>query len=214
MTMENNKPKAILFDLDGTLIDSKEDLMIAVNNTMKQFGYAPLDRELILRYVGNGIKQLLSDCSERSGNLKDMVAWFLSFYRKHLLDNTKPYPYIIEMLTILKEKDVKMAIVTNKMTELSNTILDNLNMSKFFDAVSGGDLFLKKPNPELIVKTADKLDAETYVVIGDSENDIIAGKIAEFETAAALWGLRSPALLRSLHPDYVLSEARDILKVI
>ncbi len=206
--------KAILFDLDGTLIDSKKDLIIAVNNTMEEFGYAPLDRELILRYVGNGIRQLLADCSKEKYILKNMVKWFISFYRKHLIDNTKPYPDIIKVLTILKEKGVKMAVVTNKMTELSNIILNDLNMSKFFDAVSGGDLFLKKPNPELIIKTADKLNSESYVMIGDSENDIIAGKIAEFQTAAALWGLRPPALLKSLHPDYILTKVENILEVV
>lgn len=206
--------KAILFDLDGTLIDSKKDLIIAVNNTMEEFGYMPLDRELILRYVGNGIRQLLADCSKEKHILKNMVKWFISFYRKHLIDNTKPYPNIIKVLTILKEKGVKMAVVTNKMTELSNIILNDLNMSKFFDAVSGGDLFLKKPNPELIIKTADKLNSESYVMIGDSENDIIAGKIAEFQTAAALWGLRPPALLKSLHPDYILTKVDNILEVV
>ncbi len=206
--------KAILFDLDGTLIDSKKDLIIAVNNTMEEFGYAPLEQKLILRYVGNGIRQLLADCSRKEDILKDMVKWFISFYRKHLIDNTKPYPDIIKVLTILKEKGVKMAVVTNKMTELSNIILNDLNMSKFFDTVSGGDLFLKKPNPELIIKTADKLNSKSYVIIGDSENDIIAGKIAEFQTAAALWGLRPPALLKSLSPDYMLPKAENILEVI
>ncbi len=209
------KKPLILFDLDGTLIDSRKDLAIAVNKTMERFDIDSLPDKLILKYIGNGIRQLLYDCAGNKKDLKEMVDYFMSFYTEHLTDNTKAYPNIEAMLELIRSKDIKMGVVTNKMTGLSKIILHKLKLDSYFDVITGGDIYRKKPHPEPLLKTAGQIgNTGRVIMVGDSENDIIAGKLAEFETAGALWGLRPPELVKQLRPDFALADSMEVLKIL
>ncbi len=210
-----SKQIIILFDLDGTLIDSRKDLTIAVNKTLSRFGIEELADETILKYVGNGIRSLLYDCAKDNEHLKEMIDYFISFYSSHLTDNTKPYSGVQMLLEQLKSKGIKMGVVTNKMTALAKTILHRLKMTSYFDELVGGDLYQKKPHPEPLLRTAAEIGyADRIIVVGDSENDIIAGKLAEFETAGALWGLRPAELIKQLKPDFALSASTEVLEIL
>ncbi|MGH9614699.1 MAG: HAD hydrolase-like protein, partial [Bryobacteraceae bacterium] len=141
----------LIFDLDGTLIDSKLDLAHSVNATLDHFGLPQLSHELINSYVGNGSPVLMRralgpEASE--AEVQRALDWFLDYYRDHMLDYTRTYPGVMEALETLREKGVLMAVLTNKPVRFSEGILDGLKLSGYFFRVYGGNSFdQKKPHP-------------------------------------------------------------------
>ncbi|MBI5893510.1 MAG: HAD-IA family hydrolase [Deltaproteobacteria bacterium] len=169
----------IIFDLDGTLIDSSKDIAWAVNKTLKHLGFNELSYDVIKSYIGWGVKMLLEQAvpKERHEILDDARKIFLKYYEGHLLVDTHMYLGVKDILEYFKHK--KLAIVTNKPIGLTEKILDGLNISKYFQKVIGGDSVQnKKPHPEAIDIVLEELSVkpEKTIFIGDSKIDIEAGK--------------------------------------
>src|SRR5215470_3629325 len=183
---------ALIFDLDGTLIDSKQDLIRSVNAMLVEMGRERLHEDTISGYIGHGAPKLVAralgdgaSAAEREQALK----FFLAHYEEHKLDSTRPYPGVREALEELRE--FPMAVLTNKPVRVSRRILEGLGLAKYFRAVYGGNSFeTKKPDPLGARKILEELGAtaEETMVIGDSEVDVQTARNAGTLAAAVNYG--------------------------
>jgi len=209
--------KTFLFDLDGTLINSADDIAEAVNYTLRQLNRVPLPKEEIVKYVGYGAKKLMKDVLkvEDEELIQKGTQIFREFYLFNPCVYTTPYPYTEELLKVLKENNKKVGVITNKYEEVSKRILDKLGLSKYIDIVVGGDTAgEKKPSAKPVNYALDGLNAksEESILIGDSEVDIQAGKNANTKTGLVLYGYGKIELAKQLKPDYIFNSFKEILK--
>lgn len=184
--------RALIFDLDGTLIDSKRDLIRSVNAMLAEMGRETLHEDTISGYIGHGAPQLVGRAlgngaseAERDRALK----FFLAYYEEHKMDSTCAYPGVAEALEELTE--FPMAILTNKPVRVSTRILDGLGLTKYFRAVYGGNsLETKKPDPLGALRILGEFGAspDEAILIGDSEVDVQTARNAGTLAAAVNYG--------------------------
>ncbi len=212
----SNKIKLVIFDLDGTLVDSKYDLTDAVNFTRKQYGFGPLSVDKVASYLGSGItalvKAVLADLKNEDFDLA--VKIFKDNYAKHLTDKTIAYDGVKEMLSTISQSKV---LLSNKDEKFSKQILETLGLSKFFTEIYGGDSFKeKKPNPLPIYEIMKNfsLNKEDIVMVGDGTNDVMVGKNAGITTIGVLYGYSSQEQLNNLAPDYQAKDPKEIVKIL
>ena len=179
--------KGIIFDLDGTLIDSAPDLHAIANKVLNAHGHKPLTLETVASFIGNGIPKLVERCFETvqsplEGDAFDKaVAMFLEEYAKAPAKYSTLYPGVLEALQELKGKGYKMGICTNKTESMAVLIVNEMGLAPFFDVVTGGDrLPQKKPAPEPLINCAKEMGCgpDEFVYIGDSETDARTAKSA------------------------------------
>ena len=204
--------RVFLFDLDGTVIDSAEDIALSLRLTLEEIGKSDRMPKDVREFVGGGVKALL----ERVLG-DEFREEYIHIFRRHYLANpvvhTKVYPGLERVLRELKSAGKKVVIVSNKLEELSREILRRVGILEFFDLVVGGDTYPeKKPSPLPVIRTLEVLGEEPSeaVMIGDTEADILAGKGAGTKTALALWGY---VRLNSQKPDFVLRRPEEILSL-
>jgi phosphoglycolate phosphatase len=180
----------LLFDLDGTLVDSAVDLATAVNLLRQEHDLPPLTIDTVRSYVGDGATMLIRRAMPEGQFRVEQIHRFLELYAHHLVEETHPYPGIVDFLE--QRQHLKMAVVTNKPEGLSRRLLDRLDLSRFFGAVIGGDTFdRKKPAAKPLLAALEQLGAipgET-VMIGDHHTDLHAGSAAGVSTCFCGWGL-------------------------
>ncbi|MBI5232771.1 MAG: HAD-IA family hydrolase [Deltaproteobacteria bacterium] len=213
------KRKLIIFDLDGTLIDSSADIAWAANKTLSQMGYPEMDAAAIKKCIGRGVRSLMSllmpsEPSERIDLARDV---FLEHYGSHLTVSTTLYPGTMDTLEYLKGAGKNMAIVTNKPIGLTEAILDSLEIRDYFSAVLGGDSLLnKKPHPEPLLKILDLLQTtlEDAVFIGDSRTDIETGHAASVATIGAAYGFRGRKELEDAGCSIVIEDIAGLIRII
>lgn len=213
----------ILFDLDGTLIDSVPDLALAINHVMRRLGRDGFDEARIRGWVGNGARTLVERALRASyGDLpsehltNDALEIFLAFYAEHLAVGTVTYPHVPEVLRRLKAGGFRMAIVTNKPHAFIDPILENLGMEGWFECKLGGDtLPTKKPDPAPLLYVCDtlKIDRETCVMIGDSKNDILAAKAAGMHCIGLAYGYNYGEEIGTYGPDLVVHDFKALTAV-
>ncbi len=182
-----------IFDLDGTLIDSKEDIAASVNHTLKAIGLRSIPDELIYQYVGTGVTPLIKRSMEAAGEgrFKEALAIFLKHYDEHLLDRTVFFPGVQKILKHFSQK--KKVVLTNKPQGFSEKILKGLKADHFFEEILGGDTrFPKKPDPEAVRYLLEKFraDPSKAVMIGDSRVDRETGQNAGILTCGVTYGFR------------------------
>lgn len=189
------KKDLLLFDLDGTLVDSSKDIAVAANSTLCDLGKAELTIPEIQKSVGWGIKTLLRGLmpNETDEVISEGRTIFLDYYSKNLYDNTHCYDGVVETLDYFAGQGKLMAVITNKPEDLSVELLDALNLSKYFKLCYGGDTFSnRKPHPEPILKAIKALGvtADKAVMIGDSPVDYEAGTSAGVQVIGCSYGFR------------------------
>jgi phosphoglycolate phosphatase len=209
--------RALIFDLDGTLIDSKRDLIHSVNAMLLEMGRAELPEETISGYIGHGAPKLVSRAlgeTTPEAEKQRAIEFFLSYYEEHKLDSTCAYPGIVEALEQLNA--LPMAVLTNKPVRVSERILDALGLSKYFRVVYGGNSFeTKKPDPlgaNTILRDLKAAPHET-ILIGDSEVDIQTARNAGTLAAAVNYGFGIHD--RSTYPaDVYLDNLSDLTNML
>lgn len=205
--------RLIVFDLDGTLVDSKEDLAVAVNVAIESFGFPPLPHREIHGYVGDGAAALIRRAlpATEDGLHGQVLDRFLSYYRRHLLDTTRPYPGVVESLRKWTGR-YRMALLTNKPLDMTEAILSGLSLSGFFSDVRGGDSFeTKKPDPHglLHILTEAGVAPSEAMMVGDSKNDVLAGRAAGTVTCGVTYGLGAEGF--AAHPpDFTVDRFPDL----
>jgi phosphoglycolate phosphatase len=205
--------RLLVFDLDGTLIDSKEDLAAAVNVALESSGFPPLPHPTIYAYVGDGASMLIRRALPpgKADLLPEVLDRFLSYYRRHLLDTTRPYPGVVDSLRKWAGM-YRMAVLTNKPLAMTEAILAGLSLSGYFSEVHGGDSFEnKKPHPQglaHILRQAGTTPRET-VMVGDSRNDVLAGRAAGTVTCGVTYGLGAAGFAEA-PPDFTVDRFPDL----
>lgn len=213
----------VIFDLDGTLIDSKLDLVHSVNASRANMGLGPISEELVSSYVGNGAPVLMRRALGPEASEAEVargLEYFLSYYRAHMLDNTRLYPGVREALDRLLASGAKMAVLTNKPVRFSRSLVEGLGLSGHFFQIYGGNSFeQKKPDPIGIETLRSESGAarESTVMVGDSAVDVRTARNAGVVSCGVLYGFQPetfaeepPDLLVNTMPelaDYVLRRA-------
>jgi phosphoglycolate phosphatase len=196
----------IVFDLDGTLIDSRLDLANAVNATRRHLGMAALDNERVYSYVGNGAPLLIRRAVGEQATepeVQEALEYFLEYYREHDLDFTTLYPGVVESLERLTAAGKRMAVLTNKPVRVSQAIVEGLGVAPHFFRVYGGNSFeFKKPNPigiETLLEVTG-IARESALMVGDSSVDIETARNAQIACCGVTYGFQ-PESLEVTPPD-------------
>ena len=190
---------AIIFDLDGTLVDSAPDLCGVVNEMLTLHGRVLLDFDDIRKMVGDGAAKLIERGFGATGGLPaplpDLTSEFIARYERRIADETRPFPGVVATLERIKAAGLPMGICTNKTTRLSTRLLDALDLSRFFTAVVGGDGPVRKPDPGHLRVIMDRLgtNAGNTLMVGDSTNDVAAAKAAGMKVVAVSFGYTTVA---------------------
>ncbi len=204
--------RLVIFDLDGTLIDSAEDIALHVGRVYRELKGKDVPADEVKKNIGDGARSLLSNFFEGQ-ELEEALERFLNYYISEPVIHTKPYEGVMETLEGLKERGILLAVATNKPHAITLEVLKRLKMLHYFDEVLGADLLPeKKPSPLPLLEIAKRLEVppELSLMVGDSENDILAGRRAGMPTAHARWGYKTP----QSPPDYYLDHPKDLLRLI
>jgi phosphoglycolate phosphatase len=211
--------KLLIFDLDGTLIDSRLDLIHSVNAMLGHLGRTQLPGDVIATYVGDGapmlVRRALGDPDDEHV-VREALDYFLSYYREHKLDHTHVYSGIHEALTTVRQSQNahprQMAVLSNKPVHPSRAIVDALGLGHFFSQVYGGNSFpTKKPDPlgaRTLLAEAGCRPKEA-VIVGDSSNDVLTGRNAGLWTVGVTYGF-APQTLELTPPDVLVDSPAEL----
>ena len=203
----------IIFDLDGTLVETAPDLVATLNVVLASEGMAPVPYEIARNYVGGGAKLMIARGIEKDGRLVDdatldrMFADFIAYYAANVAVHSRPYPGLTEALDTLSARGHRFAVCTNKLEHLSVLLLNQLNLTNRFEAICGQDTFgIQKPDPEILRRTiaAAGGDVKQSIMIGDSETDILTARAAGIPVIAVDFGY-SERPVAEYGPDRLIS---------
>lgn len=215
--------KLIIYDLDGTLIDSSKDISNSLNWALKELGFSEVSELLIRSHVGSGILPLIQNVLKEAspdhqipqdGILERAISLYRSYYSDHLLDETKLYPGVKTVLDFFKEK--KQAVITNKSIEFPRRILKGLGIDHYFFEVIGEDQKLpKKPAPDSVLKLLrfTKTNRNEAILIGDSMIDIQTAKNAKIKVIAVTYGFDSKAQIEACQPDWMINQLDELMEM-
>ena len=221
--------RLLVFDLDGTLVDSRRDLANSVNATLEHFGADPLPDHQIATYIGDGASALLQRSLDASANghrpsLDVALEFFLGYYREHKLDFTYVYPGVLDALNSVRAAapELPMAVLTNKPVRPSRAICEALGLAPFFFQVIGGDsLPTKKPAPEGLLSIMEEssliigkaVSASETVLVGDSHVDVRTARSAGVRCLGCSYGL-DPDGLRAHSPEWIVDAAGEWVPIL
>lgn len=216
--------KVILFDLDGTLINSAPDLALAVNYMLDKMGKKTFSTLLIHDWVGNGAHTLVSralsgskeiDMSLETVMVDKALAIFLDFYAKNLCNETVTYANVAQTLNALQEKGYILSIVTNKPFAFVSPILEGLGLDGLFELILGGDsLAEKKPHPLPLLHVCEtlKVEIEDALMVGDSQNDILAANACGMHSVGVTYGYNYGEDIALYKPSVIINDFADLTK--
>jgi phosphoglycolate phosphatase len=209
--------KLVIFDLDGTLIDSRLDLINSVNAMLRHFNHPELPGEVVASYVGDGapmlVRRALGDPDDEKF-FKNALEFFLAYYREHKLDHTTVYEGIPEVLRLIQANGAsrKMAVLSNKPVNPSRAIVQALGLAEFFVQIYGGNSFeTKKPDPlgvETLLRETETT-RENAMIVGDSSIDVLTGRNARIATCGVTYGF-APHTLCEVAPDVTVESPREL----
>lgn len=216
--MTNVNDILIIFDLDGTLIDTSHDLLDSLNYCLKSVDLDPVEYEQLTFLVGQGAKAMLARAFELRGQsvsdseMNDFVRMFVGHYEKAMPGRSVAYDGLFDALSRLKSKGMRFAVCTNKLESLAKPLIEKLGMSDHFVTLTGGDSFpFRKPDGRHLIETINLADAklDRTIMIGDSINDIAAAKNAGIPSIGVPFGF-SDVPIEELEPDAIISHYDEL----
>lgn len=204
----------VVFDLDGTLADSRSDIAGAANHALAHHGYRTLSEEQIGKFVGDGARNLIlraAGLDRGSPQVGAILSTFLDFYAAHACEQTVLMPGAREALTALE--GLPLAVLTNKPRAATNAVLEGLRIAGCFRSViAGDDLPYLKPDPALLREVAERLrvPVSALAMVGDGPQDVLCGRNAGAFTVGILGGIADPQSLRDAHPDRLLASLHEL----
>ncbi len=217
--MKNTNIDTIIFDLDGTLLDTLNDLTASVNYCMTKYGYPTYDRSQVRAMVGNGIYVLMEralPAGQKDPFYPASTRDFPEYYKQHMLDQTKPFPGILPMLHRLKEQQYKLAIVSNKFDAAVKSLNQDFFSEYISVAIGESPQISKKPAPDTVLQAIKELGArpDTCIYVGDSEVDIQTAANAKIPCISVNWGFKTTEFLKSHGASHIVSSPDELLKEI
>jgi phosphoglycolate phosphatase len=210
-------PRAVLFDLDGTLVDSRRDIANSVNRMLEDMGFGPRREEDIYGFIGGGVyKLVIASLPPEQGNRVDEgVERFWQIYKEHVLDTTVPYDGIPQSLKSMS--GMKLAVTTNKPLTHTELILQGLGLSHLFSSVKGWKPGIPvKPDPAILLLALREMDVQPgdAVMVGDSINDLLAARAAGIRCALVGYGYGKKETLIEAGPDFFADTVEDLKEII
>ena len=206
----------LIFDLDGTLIDTRQDITNSANQMLAHYGLDQKGVDEVTGYVGDGIAKLVERCmGDEDVNIDEAVLLFKKIYTARLLENTRPYPSIVDLLKQLKV--YRKAILTNKAYAPSKAITDGLGLTGYFEIFVGGDtLPKKKPFPDGVNYILEKagIGREKSLLVGDGRNDILTAAEAGLQSVYVSWGFSHDSSMTGLSPDFTINHPDELLAIL
>ena len=222
MNRSPSHPRAYLFDLDGTLVDTAPDIDAALNVALKAGGYQPVSETLTRHWVGFGSRRLLLQALAHQGaeqesqeNIASLLEIFIDYYRHHIAANSAPYPGVIETLTQLQQLGCSLAVVTNKLSALTLPLLDALKLSGFFASIVCGDTCEhSKPaaDPALHACAELRVPVQHSLFVGDSETDVLCARAAGCPVVCVREGYNHGTPAEELGADGVIDNFPELLQ--
>ncbi|MFQ5449463.1 MAG: HAD family hydrolase [Nitrospinaceae bacterium] len=211
------KISLIVYDFDGTLVDTLDDITTSVNLTLKELGERTLDRETIQTCVGRGVVTLMTRALDGTAftDIGQAVTLFREHYARHLMDHTRFYPNCRETVEYFSHKN--QAICSNKPEDFVRKILENLDCLDPFQAIIGGDSFpTRKPDPQGLRHLIRKFGLEPgeVLIVGDSPLDIETGKNARVLTCAVTYGMGDTVALQAARPNWIIGDLAELKRLI
>ncbi|MDR1096477.1 MAG: HAD family hydrolase [Spirochaetaceae bacterium] len=219
--MSSLKYSCVLFDLDGTLVDTIADIAAAMNHALVKYGYPARDEKTYRRFVGNGIRRLAYDMlpeTEKNDSLAAVVSGeALRYYAEHPADYARPYPGITAVISELKRQKVKTAVLSNKPDEIAQLVIAKLFNAELFDCVTGERPGVaRKPDPESsweILAVMDRTPRQTMLA-GDSEVDMETAKNIGCLPVGVSWGFRSVDIIEKAGAALIINRPEEILQLV
>lgn len=207
-----------IFDLDGTLVDTKDDLAAATNFVLRRFGLPAVLPQMVYGYVGHGARVLVERAlgGDNAHLVAEGLTLFLDYYREHLLDHTQPYPGIVQLLGKIKDGGGVLSVLTNKPEELSRRIIAGLGLDSYFIEVVGGDtLATRKPDPQGVyhLQHLSGVPLQKTLLIGDSAVDVETGRAAGVSVCGVTWGFGAEGL-RESSPEFLVRTPGELLVLV
>ncbi len=211
--------KAVIFDLDGTLLDTLKDLYEAVNFALRSFSFPERTIDEVRSFIGNGVKKLMERSTPENTDKETdekCLNSFRAYYLEHMRDNTAPYEGILEILDILKKKGIKTAVVSNKLHEAVEGLCEEYFGSGIENAKGVSNEGERKPNPVNVLKVIDdfSLLKEECIYVGDSEVDVMTAHKAGLECIGVTWGFRSENELRAAGAEFIIYSPEELFNLI
>jgi phosphoglycolate phosphatase len=212
--------RLLIFDLDGTLVDSRLDLTNSINAMLRQFRKPELPCDVIASYIGDGapmlVRRALGDPDEEAV-VQEALNYFLAYYREHKLDNTRVYDGVLDMLDAVRsDGGRRLAVLSNKPVGPSRAIVDALEMRRFFFEVFGGNSFhTKKPDPQGVFELIRQAECQPQqaVIIGDSDIDVLTARNAGIFSLGVSYGF-APHTFEAAPPDVLVDAPGEITAVL
>ena len=211
------KISLIVYDFDGTLVDTLDDITLSINLTLNELGQPQLDKNVVKTCVGNGVVMLMTRALSGSGveEIGHAVTLFRKHYAAHLMDHSQFYSNCRETIEFFADRD--QAICSNKPEDFVRKILAGLGCLHLFPSIIGGDSFkTRKPDPEGLnhLLTHYRLSPEEAVMVGDSAVDIEAGKNANVHTCAVTYGMGDLQAIQALTPDWTIDNISELKQIL
>ena len=209
----------IIFDLDGTLLNTLEDLKDSTNFALRYFGYPECSIDEVLNFVGNGVKKLIERAIPQgldNPNFERCLDIFKTNYAENMYNNTVPYDGVIDMLETLRNKGIKIAVVSNKFDMAVKTLCRNYFANLVQVAVGESDNIRKKPSPDGVFRAIKLLNSsdKNSIYCGDSDVDVNTAKNAGLDCIGVTWGFRDRKVLISEGASYIVDTPDEILKIL
>ena len=211
-------PVTVVFDLDGTLVDTAPDLVASLNHAVTQAGLEPVDYDDLTHIVGHGARAMIERTFKLRGKPldEDSLDWqlktFIAHYHETMPGNSHPYPGILDAMDRLQAAGFRLAVCTNKLEGLARTLLERLDLDGRFAAITGGDTFdVRKPHAEHLLATIRLAGGvpERAIMVGDSLNDVLAARNAHVPVIAVPFGY-SDVGVETLNPDVVITHFSEL----
>jgi phosphoglycolate phosphatase len=196
------EPRAIVFDLDGTLVDSLPDIVDAFREAFEQEGLEPPAEALVRPQIGLPLEQMYGSFAP-SASIDALVTHYRRIYPTRFTQRSRPYPGVIELLSGLRERGYKLGVATTKTSDMAERFVTAMGLRDALDVVQGTDGFPHKPAPDVVVRALTRMQARGAFMVGDTVHDIEAGRAAGLQTFAVTWGTHDRATLERAAPDHL-----------
>ena len=194
------RPRAIVFDLDGTLVDSLPDIVGAFRDAFAEVDLAPPAAEAVRARVGLPLEAMYADFAPQE-RIAELVGAYRRLYPQRFARTSRPFPGVAEVLAELRGHGFRLAVATTKRSDMAHRFVAAMGLAEALDHVQGTDGFPHKPAPDVVLRALAALDAEGAWMVGDTTHDVGAGKAAGLSTFAVTWGTHDAETLAAASPD-------------